>query len=229
MTPRSVFVVVLLLSSAVCALAAPSLAHAQQVRVGPRLQGGWVVLNSDDDASDEGIDGIVGLGVGAQLVLQLDDTYGFQAELGWARRGAESSLRLFEVAGATTSVDTEIRLDYLEVPVLFRIHYDVPGAAVVPKVLVGPYFAGYLTGTARAEAFGLSAETDLEPGDDVDPFDFGLVLGIGADVSLTDSIDLTFDLRGQAGFIGVEADDGDSSLFNLGVLVNVGAVYQLLP
>jgi hypothetical protein len=138
-------------------------------------------------------------------------------------------LRLFEIDGATTSIDTDITLDYVEVPILFRIHYAVPGQALTPKVLLGPYIAAFARGTARGEAFGLSATTDLESGDDIDPIDVGLVLALGADFAFTPSASLTFDIRAQTGFIGVEADDGDTSLFNLAITANVGVVFQVLP
>ncbi len=203
----------------------PSVAFAQSVGVGARAQAGWVVLNSDDASADSGIDGQLGFGIGGQLVYEFNDTYGFQGEMGWVRRGAKSSLRLFEIEGATTSIDSEITLDYFEVPILFRIHYRMPGSSFVPKVLVGPYVAGFITGKASGEAFGFRFESDLNSGDDVDPFDAGLVFAIGGDLAASPSVSVTFDLRGQTGLIGIEAEDGDSALFNVAVTANIGLLY----
>lgn len=205
----------------------PSTAQAQEFSLGGRAQLGYVVLNADDASADEGIDGRLGFGLGGQAIVGMSENVGFQIEAGWARRGAATSLRLFEINGATTGVEQELMLDYLEVPLLLRLHYQSDESSFTPKLLIGPYLAAFVTGKVRATGFGISIESDLEPGEDIDPFDLGIVLGFGGDFDLGNGAILTGDIRAQHGIVGVEVNDGDSSLYNLAVLVNVGIAFGI--
>lgn len=209
------------------ALLVPFEVAAQEFSFGGRAQGGYVVLNADDASADEAIDGRFGFGLGAQALVILSSSYGFQLEAGWARRGASSSLRFFEIEGATTGVEQDFTLDYLEIPILFRLHLQSEESRVTPKVMLGPYVAAFVTGKVRGTGFGLSVESDLEAGEDIDFFDVGAVLAVGADVELDAGLSLTADVRVQHGLTGVEVNDGDSALANLALLLNLGVAFGI--
>jgi len=69
-----------------------------------------------------------------------------------------------------------ISLDYIEVPILFKVIIPIENSPIHPSVFVGPYVAFNTTAKQKLEYMGESQEADIE---DVASTDFGLVFGAG--------------------------------------------------
>ncbi|MEX1062525.1 MAG: porin family protein [Balneolaceae bacterium] len=107
---------------------------------------------------------------GGMLGISVDLTapafpVGFETGLYYTQKGTE-------VNGSS------IDLDYLELPVLAKIHFGLPGP-VNPHIIAGPY-AGF---NVNAES-----ETTVSGTEDISDFvrstDFGLLFGIGSDFNI---------------------------------------------
>ncbi|HEX6251245.1 MAG TPA: porin family protein [Gemmatimonadaceae bacterium] len=121
-----------------------------------------------DDVDDAG--NLTGFFLGVSLVRPMTDMISFQGEIAYSRKGATANF------GGT---EIELRIDYIDVPLLAKIHLGpaTPGG-VRPALFLGP-FLGFKVG-CEGEAAGISA--DCEDADlDVKAVDFGLVGGAGID------------------------------------------------
>lgn len=149
-----------------------------------------------DDAEDA--DNLTGFFVGVSLVRPVTDMISFQGEIAFSRKGAKANFEGTEV---------ELRIDYIDVPLLAKIHLGpaTPGG-VRPALFIGPMVA-FKVG-CEGEAFGTSA--DCEDADiDVKAVDFGLVGGAGLDFDRFGVF-----ARYQFGLASID-DSGDSAdVFN---------------
>lgn len=121
-----------------------------------------------DDIEDA--ENLTGFFVGVSLVRPITDMISFQGEVAYSRKGA---------TGTFDGVDVELRIDYIDVPLMAKIHLGAatPGG-VRPALFIGPLIA-FKVG-CEGEAFGVSA--DCEDVDiDVKSVDFGLIAGAGLD------------------------------------------------
>jgi len=117
--------------------------------------------------------------------------------------------------------DSKVRLTYLTVPVMANWHF---GSKRNWYLNFGPY-VGFLT---KAEA--------TESGTDVKPFfnstDFGLALGIGVKIPVSDRLKLFLEFDGQGGFSDIFKNeenerDNDDNVTNSRSSFNVGLNFLL--
>ena len=165
----SILLVIIWSMSAVIVAAVPRLDFG--AKLGLNATG---MLGDDVDKTSYPKKGFVG---GAFVRWDLIPRVGLQVELLYTQRGTESSVNNFGL------IDTlAIKLDYLEIPVLFRYVLPFPGK-VKPNFLFGP-----------ALAFNVSAKTTTDDnssfyGSDLEIInargtEFSIILGAGIDVTL---------------------------------------------
>jgi len=137
----------------------------------------------------------------------LTPTMMVQAEVLYTRKGTDCT-----VEGIPGLIDTlAVKLDYIEVPVLFRYDFSVP-MKFKPHLLIGP-----------AVAFNVSARGTTDDGSSFYPdkfdipntrsVDFGLVMGAGVDFSLGAGalgIDARYTLGLMNAFEDMSSDDVSS-------------------
>jgi hypothetical protein len=112
-----------------------------------------------------GFDRRTGFVAGIFLGLPLGSSLTIQPELLYSQKGVK-----FKDSGG----DARIELDYLDVPVLARITSGGGGLAFV----AGPSFGFKIRARGKVDIGGDSQEQDIS--DEVESFDFGFVLGAGA-------------------------------------------------
>jgi len=140
----------ILLFSALFLLFSVHTAQAQ-IEVGLKAGANFASLTGDDFDS---WDGKTGLHVGAYLILQFMEALGLQAELLYSGVGAK-----FSSSGSSS----ELKLDYLTLPVLLRLHL-IAGLHALAGLQIG---------------FLLSAKDgDFDIKDDLSSTDFSLVFGL---------------------------------------------------
>ena len=141
----------------------------------------------------DGLDSRTGWLGGLSIVLPSSGFLAFQPELLLVSKGAK---------GEDSGTDG-LKLDYLEVPLLFRLQLDV-GTGVTPHVYAGPYL-GY---QISSKVEGISGDCDDVPGVSTKTVDVGGAVGGG----------LSFDVGGALLTTGVRYSFGVSKVadFDIG-------------
>ncbi|TVQ69889.1 MAG: PorT family protein [Balneolaceae bacterium] len=85
------------------------------------------------------------------------------------------------VEGMTLTADATIKLDYLKIPVLAKVNFGPPGP-FSPHFVAGPYAGFILNAETESSFLGETFTEDIS--DDVESMDFGLMVGLGADLNL---------------------------------------------
>lgn len=185
-----------------CILAGP--AEAQQTMIG--VKGGVVVADVDvTDIPDLGNpDTRKDLVAGIFLQVPLAGAVSIQPEILFVRKGFEDS----------SSPGSELRLDYVQVPLLLQFHV-VPAGPVSPRVYFGPSLSFEAACTiAGSDIEGTQTEADCaDQGVDTENADFGLAFGGGLDVSLGGLV-LTGDVRYDLGVTDLNASQDEGSAKN---------------
>lgn len=170
MLRRSLWVVVACLFAV--SLAAPQ-ASAQGIKLG--VKGGVNIADfggSDADSlgSTKSKAGFVG---GAFAEFMIGDMFAIQPEVLYSQKGIKA-----EEAGATA----KLKLDYIEVPVLFKVNIPIEGSKVRPSVYAGPAVAFKASCKVSGSVGGVDVDVDCD-----DPLidlpvkstDFGVAFGGG--------------------------------------------------
>jgi len=185
-----------LLGLAVVVSLAPTAASAQGVGGGPK---GGVTFSSlsgefaDPDLSSVSFEYQAGFAIGGFVALPMGDSGLFQPEVYFVRRvttGVENTL----------GINTEISLDYLEIPVLFKYSRAAAGQTS-PTFFAGPSVAFELGAKAKDLTAGGGAAEDIA--DDLVDVEFGLVFGGGVDFASG----LQIDVRYYWGLTNIIKDD----------------------
>lgn len=149
------------------------------------LKAGMNIANIHGDDVEDMWDSKIGICAGGFITCRLSDLFAIQPELLFTMKGAKAEEEVF---GETMKVT--MKMNYLEIPVLAKLSIPTPGT-VKPSLFVGPSLAIKLSGKAKVEYAGESAEADIE---ELKSTDFGLVFGGGIDFALGQG-KLTVDAR----------------------------------
>jgi len=119
----------------------------------------------------DGVDSKTGFAGGLFFMYQFNKLFAIQPEAYYTMKGATDE----ESFGGET-IELTISLDYIEIPILFKVIIPIENSPIHPSVFAGPYVAFNTTAKQKLEYMGDSEEEDIE---DVNPTDFGLVFGAG--------------------------------------------------
>lgn len=167
-------------------------AAAQQNMFG--VKGGLVAAELDGDI--EGLATRTGLGVGGFLQVMIGPSFSVQPEALFLRKGASED----------DGGDGEVKVNYLQVPILVQYHVSVPG--VSPRVFAGPSLA-FEVG-CDVEEDGVAGSCEAE-GFDTKSADFGLVFGAGVDIP-AGGVVVTLDGRYDLGVTDITDVEGGEGL-----------------
>lgn len=148
-----------------------------------------VGLNIANVTDADDVDARIGLAAGAEFEYGVTDMIGVSAGLVYSMQGYKYS---------EGNVDTTVKLDYLNVPILANV-YVAPGLAV--KLGVQPGFK--LSSKTKIEGSGISIEGDSDD-DGVKGFDLAIPVGVSYQYQ-----NIVLDARYNWGVTKV-SDDGDS-------------------
>ena len=110
----------------------------------------------------------------------------------------------------------EVKLDYIEVPVVAKFDFILDNPMFTPNVYFGPYVGFNVN--AEAELSGDGGEISGDIDDQVKNTDFGVVVGAGADISR-----FNLGVRYSAGLSNVAEDDnvdGKNGVFSIVAGIN---------
>ncbi len=198
------------------ALLAVSLCFYTHARAGGviGIKGGAAITNWWGEDS-EGWDMKFGFLGGVSFAYMFTETMGIQPELLFHRKGTTDT---------EGSVDITWNLDYIEIPILFKVAFPTEGT-IVPSFILGPALAFNLDSTLKGEEGGLEVEVDMS--DITSSMDLGLVGGFNIDFDVG-SVIIVLDLRYTLGLMTID-EEGEASVknnsfsFMAGVALPLGA------
>ena len=166
---------------------APAQGTARNVHFGV-LAGGAFAKVSGKDTKGQNITTRVGIAAGGFVTIGVSRNFAIEPEVLFAQKGVKSS-------DATSTAN--LKLSYVEVPVLLKFRFPgTSGGVVVPHLYAGPYL-GFKAGCRVSGTDGtltVSGKCESQPFDvKVKSTDFGATFGGGVDVGRA-IIDVRYDL-----------------------------------
>ena len=161
-----------------------------------------------------------GINVGLSGDYYFSDRWSIKAKLiydqkGW-NKGFYSEFTSYDPAEPSESYVTNYNLNYLTIPVMANWHF---GKKRNWYLNFGPY-AGFLVSAKETEG-----------GNDVKEYfnstDFGLALGIGVKIPLTEKLKLSLEYEGQSGFSNISAESQGASVQNGRGAFNIGLNFMM--
>jgi len=145
-----------------------SISFGQGMQLGLKAGVNFANVVGDDV---EGAESKTGFAGGLFFMYQFNKLFAIQPEAYYTMKGATDEQTL---AGETAEVT--LSLDYIEIPILFKVLIPIENSPIRPSVFVGPYVGFNSTAKAKLEYMGQSVEDDIE---DIKSTEFGLVFGAG--------------------------------------------------
>jgi len=145
-----------------------SISFGQGMQLGLKAGVNFANVVGDDV---EGAESKTGFAGGLFFMYQFNKLFTIQPEAYYTMKGATDEQTL---AGETAEVT--LSLDYIEIPILFKVLIPIENSPIRPSVFVGPYVGFNSTAKAKLEYMGQSVEDDIE---DIKSTEFGLVFGAG--------------------------------------------------
>lgn len=157
-----------LLAAVVAVMLFTSVSQAQMTGLDIGVTAGVNVATIAGD-DDEDLSNLTGFMVGVSFIHRFTDMWSFQPEIAYSMKGAKFD----------DGVDEgEIKLTYIDLPLLAKISLGTAMGQARPALYVGPYAAFNLS--CDIEGGGVSVDCDAA---DLEPktMDFGAIAGIGLD------------------------------------------------
>jgi len=206
------------------ALAALPVAAQAQISIGP-MAGVSFFTFSGSDANIYGTDlganfskgyrvGFVG---GGFAEFELGKVFAIEPQVLYVQKGAKYNV---DLTGGGPSGNATLKLDYIQIPVLFKAEYREAGRNYAPSLFVGPAIAFKTSCKISASADGTSASEDCGT-DAVNSTDFSLVFGIGFELSR-----FVLQARYDLGLTNVPQDSG-VDIKNGGFAITLGYGFAL--
>jgi hypothetical protein len=180
---------------AVAILAAAPAARAQDIRFG--IKGGASLADlagGEDTFGDTESKTRNGLVAGAFLAFPLGGRLELQPEALFAQKGAAFDF---------SDIDTKLKLDYVEVPLLLKARFG--GAGIRPYVFAGPYLGFRVKAEVSVDA-GEDGSSSQDLDDETKSVDYGGVAGAGLEFPASRGAFL-LEARYARGLANITSDD----------------------
>ncbi|MDX2136063.1 MAG: porin family protein [Saprospiraceae bacterium] len=196
--------------------------HAQvQTSVGAHVGINLAKVVGDSDGEDIDTDSRTGFLFGAVAEFRFNDNIAVQPELNFIQKGFKEEFEIFP----GVSEETELILNYLEIPILFKAGGSV-GSNLRLDGLVGPSF-GFGIGDAKIKVDDEDENVDWEEDLGFQKFDFGVQIGGMVSYNLG-SANLFLDGRYLLGLSNLLDDaEGDDKANNRGIAFSLGVLFPL--
>ena len=182
-------------------------ASAQDEGVGLTAKGfkaGLNMANVTGDDAEGDLSSKMGFAVGVFFTYNFSPTFALQPEVLYTMKG---------VTETALGIDIDIKLDYIEIPVLFKFTFGQ--GTTKPCFFAGPAMAFLMS--AKMEAMGES----LDIKDQTKSMDLGIVVGGGVDFAMGNGT-MTFDGRYTMGMSSIDDTDYDEDIKNTNISFMLG-------
>ena len=181
-----------------------SFSSAQNMQIGPKV--GLNIANVGGDDSDElfpsSPDSRTGFNGGLFFMYQFNNLFAIQPEAYYTMKGATSDFM---------GVDLTLKLDYIEIPVLFKVVIPSGGTNLKPAVFVGPAVGFNMDAKIKGEYQGETEEEDIDSL--VTSTDFSIIFGGGLGFMVGNN-ELGVDIRYSLGLTSWDDSDDPFDLKN---------------
>jgi hypothetical protein len=112
----------------------------------------------------------------------------------------------------------EIKLDYIEIPVVAKFDFILDNPLLTPHVYFGPYLGFNINAEAEGSLDGSDGSSSVDISDETKGTDFGVVVGAGADITK-----FNVGLRYSAGLTDIAENDnidGKNGVFSIVAGIN---------
>ena len=189
-----------------------------QMRIG--VKAGLNIANvggSDaDNLFETSLDSRTGFNAGLFFMYQFNNLFAIQPEAYYTMKGASTDLM-----GATLT----LKLDYVEIPVLFKVVIPTAGTNLRPSLFVGPAIAFNTAAKVKGEYEGQSAEADIDSF--VTSTDFSLIFGGGLGFMVGNN-EVGVDVRYSLGLTSWDDEDDPFDVKNNVFSINAYFGFTLL-
>jgi outer membrane protein with beta-barrel domain len=194
-------------------LVLPSSAFAQQF--GIKAGANFASLTPEEDESPD-ISRRPGLFAGVWFRTPSTTRVSFQAEGLFSEKGVKFDRVVFD-EDSFASID--IRVRYIEIPLLARADFGAAGSTTRVFVVGGAAPAFKLSARAKADVEGEAEQPIADVGDEIEPLDVGLIGGLGVEFRR-----VLIEVRYTYGLLEINKDDNDpnDSIKNRVISVSAG-------
>lgn len=192
-----------------------SIASAQQK--GSVEFGGNIGLNESyviQTNTNQNSDIVNGFNAGLYAESYFSDIWSIKIKVNYDQKGWGNGFYSDQYGNTVDGVN--FKLNYITIPVLANWHF---GRHRNWYVDFGPY-VGVLTGAKEAT-------DDIDVKQAINSTDFGIDLGIGVKIPLSNKAKLFFEYDGQGGFTNIFKNSDDQSVQNIRTSFNVGITFSL--
>lgn len=190
---------------------------AQHISLGPSVGAGISTVSNSSDVVDVNPQFLWNAGV--IFIYSTKTHFGFGADLKYSSEGYGWE---FATPGDSLNLpNTDVRLNYLRLPVKVLYFFGEYGDNIRPKIFLG-LTPGLL----------LSAETNndvtgtIDVKDELNSFDLGVHAGAGLNFKLASAVWLNADLTIYQGFLDIN-NEGENTALNRNIAVNVGVAFGI--
>jgi hypothetical protein len=181
-----------------------------QVAIDLGVKGGVAVAKAsfDPEPTDINLKSRTGFVGGGFATFHVGELFFVQPEVLYSQKGAKE-----EDTIEGTSVAAKLKLDYLEIPVLFGAEFQPEGSKIMPRVFAGPMVAFEMSCKLTGEGGGYSVDADCDSADvgiDTKSVDFGVVFGAGLGFAL-ENFKIIVDGRYNLGLTNLNDTTGDNT------------------
>ncbi len=197
-------------------LLACGLVFGQGFSIGANVGGGYHTLNLDEPDMDN----MTGIGFGGGIVLELDllPMIGAEVDVQYAMYNYSWS---GDIDGAEG--DISIKTNNLVVPVLFKYKMAMP--TVSPYFAVGPSLIKNLSGSISMSSAEVDTTWDIDS-EDLET-DFGLQVGVGANIGMMPGMGISPYVRFQYNLTGDMEDTNTEKESMYDILFGVNFMYKI--
>jgi len=196
-----------------CAMALAVFATNVDAKKYAGFKGGVNIAELGGDDASENSSSRTGFDGGLFYGVDFSDAFGGRIEGLYVMKGGEGE---FVIPGDDHAHESIIKLDYIEIPVLFQANFPA-GEKLAFNLFAGPTFAFNIG--AEVEVPGHNEVVDIS--DNVESFEFGAAVGGGAEYKVS-SMWIVFDVRYSMGASNVvDAADADVKTRGIGIMAGL--------
>jgi len=193
-----------------------SLAFGQGFSVGANLGGSYNMWDYDV----EGWETYSGIGFGGGLVFEVDfmPMLGVELDILYSMYKYSTTIEMFGI-----DIDQDISMNNLVVPILLKYKFAMP--VVSPYFVLGPSIIRNLSGTIETSSNGISISIDVP--DELLETDIGVQVGLGANIGMTPSINISPYFRFQYNITADDPDTEDNKESMQDLLFGINFTYKI--
>jgi hypothetical protein len=164
---------------------------------------------------------------GGLLDISFNNIVSLRPGIEYVARGASMSENGEDSDGVPLNISANLTLNYLAIPIDVKVKIPTASPGFCPYALVGLNTAFLLSANAKetASGDGESVTENTDVGSYFTTIDFGLDLGVGADIPVGNIIPFV-EFSYYLGIANVDATAGDPSLTNHGFEIKAGIKFK---